>query len=197
MKLKALALAALALAFSASTNAATFEYSYTYNNGTRISGTLTGSLIGDFVQNVSDISVFANGVPLTGRPYYLGGLIPEDGGFSNFGGRLSPIQSLNRFVFTDSPNLNEFRQTSFFDFDGNLSTGNFGSNSHYGRSLPGEFFARVLAADRPVNNSFSLVETTLAVSPVPEPSTYAMLLTGLVVVSISYMRRNSEKNDAA
>lgn len=139
--------------------------------------------------------MFANGVSLSDRTFYLGDLLQDDSGFSNFGGRLSPTQSLNRFVFIDSPDLNDIGFTAFFDFDGNLSTGNFGSNSHYGRALGGGTFPSVLAADRPVNSSFSLVERISSDNgQVPEPATLALL--GLGALGI-LSRRKSAKSQKA
>lgn len=187
-KLGVLALAISMFASAGAANAAIFDYSYTYNSGTRISGSVTGDLIGDYVQAVSDITVFANGVSLSDRTFYLGGLLQDDGGFSNSGGRLSPTQSLNRFVFFDTPDLNEIQFTSFFDFDGNLSTGNFGSNSHYGQGFS------VLAADRPVNSSFSLVARTSSDNgQIPEPATLALL--GLGALGIFSQRKSAKSQN--
>lgn len=191
-KLKALSLAVLSLAFAGSASAAVFDYSYTYNSGAKISGSLTGVLQGDYVVGVSNISVLANGVSLSDNTFYLGGILPEDSGFSSFGGRLSPIQSLNRFVFLDSPDINEFAFTAFFDFDGNLSTGNFGSNSHYGQTLAGQSFRSVLAADRPVNSSFVLLERDSSNNgEVPEPAT--LLLFGAAIGGMALSKRPARK----
>jgi hypothetical protein len=184
--LTTLAISALTLATSAS--AAIFEYSYTYNNGNTVSGTFSGDLNGDYIGSVSNITVLSNGVPLTDKPYYIAGLGAEDSGLVPTGWRLSPIQSLNSFAFTNSPNVRDYGWDTFFVFDGNLSTGNWGSNSAYGFAPYYEGGQRMLAADRPVNNSFRLGEiSTSGNSEVPEPGT--ILLLAVALASLFIVRR--------
>jgi hypothetical protein len=53
--------AALLLAAFASAHAETFNFSYTFADGPAVTGSLTGHLVGDLVEGVSNIHVSFNG----------------------------------------------------------------------------------------------------------------------------------------
>jgi len=47
----------------------TFNYSYTFGDGLEVSGTLDGTQNGNFVENVSNVSVFFDGIAMPGTIY--------------------------------------------------------------------------------------------------------------------------------
>ena len=63
--------AALGLAV-ASTKADTFDYSYLFGDGLFVSGSLDGTANGNFVENVSNVSVLFNGVAIPGSGVVTG-----------------------------------------------------------------------------------------------------------------------------
>jgi len=60
------AAACVALLASVSAHAETFDFSYTFGDGSIVTGSLEGSLVGDSVQNISDIHAALNGTAFTG-----------------------------------------------------------------------------------------------------------------------------------
>ena len=59
------AAACVALLASVSAHAETFDFSYTFNDGPVVTGSLEGTLVGDAVQNISNVHVALNGTSLT------------------------------------------------------------------------------------------------------------------------------------
>ncbi|HWM65184.1 MAG TPA: hypothetical protein VNO35_01260, partial [Steroidobacteraceae bacterium] len=60
------AAACVALLASVSAHAETFDFSYAFGDGSIVTGSLEGSLVGDSVQNISDIHAALNGTAFTG-----------------------------------------------------------------------------------------------------------------------------------
>jgi hypothetical protein len=69
-KLGVLAIVALGLTIG-STKGALFDYSFTYTNGNVVSGTLEGTVSsdGNYVDNVQNVTVLYNGIPMSGSIY--------------------------------------------------------------------------------------------------------------------------------
>ncbi len=98
---------------SVSSHAITFDYSYTFGSGVVVSGSLDGDLNGQFVENVSNVSVFFDGTPMPGTIFsaHHTGFVWVNGG---------PIFSFdvfqNNFRFINSDFLNgDNSYNSFFE----------------------------------------------------------------------------------
>jgi hypothetical protein len=180
MKKLLCALAVSGLAFASSAEATVFNYSYTYNNGTVLSGSFTGDLNGTSIYNLSNISVLANGTSIWDGPFYVHGFTPDDAGFSENGGIVSLIPSMNSFAFTPSPYVNIGRLPAFFDYGG------FGGPASHYIGVNDEY----ITSDRPVNNSFSIVARGAggtANGEVPEP--HIALLFGATLAGLALSRK--------
>ena len=104
--LKLFVFAAAALLSSISASATVFNFSYTSANGHVTSGTLTGTANGQFVENISDISVFFDDIAFIGN----GSLFSRAGTCNPFPncfwttnpGVVSFNGALNNFMFVDT-----------------------------------------------------------------------------------------------
>jgi hypothetical protein len=102
-------LAAVAGLGIGSAHGTTFDYSYVFGDGLTISGSLDGTQNGLFVEDVSNVTLFFNGVQTPGSVYqasFLDGLYLSD-----------PVISFDAM------------QNNFFFADTDLAGGDFGYNS--------------------------------------------------------------------
>lgn len=183
--MKKLFTAAILLAAFASAHADTFNFSYTFNDGPVITGSLSGSLNGDFVENISNLHVTFNGTAFSGS--LVGGA--WDAAAQNWSGAgtavLSTDASKNNFIFADADPKNNFNNVSnYFYFvnsrDPAMDKQAYGLNCNVGDCAD-------LALDQPTNNSsWSLVAVA---APVPEPATISMLMAGLGFMGAAVRRR--------
>lgn len=176
---KPLGLAVLAATlFTVSAHAATFDFSYTFADSRVITGRLDGTANGNLVTDLSNIYVKVNGVDFAGSGSLLAarydGTRWRDDAVVSFTGLE------NNFLFTDgsfagSYDVNYFTQRSGpgLDFSWVESTRGFKSSEIY-TVTPGGTLARWRLT---------------AVTAVPEPETYAMLLAGLGLLGAVARRR--------
>ena len=151
-------------------SALTFAYSYSFNNGLVMSGTLEGNLVGDVVNNVANVSVFYNGVPMPGTVFTARYTIS---GWVN-----GPIVSFditkNNFLFANSDiaNNDNTLNSYFFIIDGDelVVAG--------AESTPLGNFA---------NEEYTAPQWSLTV--VPEPSTYFAGALLLLPIAAQVFRR--------
>jgi hypothetical protein len=161
------------LLVSLSAKATLFDFSYTFNDGTTITGSLTGNLAGDYVQNVGNVQVAANGIQDAGPMYAMSFFGPN--------ATVSTIFNLNNFLFANTSNGNNFTESfGMINFGG-------GSTANAVNSIVG-----ISAIDVPVNISWSLVAHN-----VPVPGTYPLLLTGLGLIAFTQRRRTSSVRQSA
>ena len=113
-------IAAAALLSSLSAVATVFNFSYTSANGHVTSGTLTGTANGQFVENISDISVFFDGLAFVGN----GSLFSRAGVCTPYPncywttnpGVVSFNSALNNFMFIDTNYPITGTYTNYFAF---------------------------------------------------------------------------------
>ncbi|MDB5803763.1 MAG: sorting protein [Betaproteobacteria bacterium] len=164
----ALALAPLAV------QAETFNFSYTFDPISTGDGNplaLTGSFSEDLGGLISNISVFLNGTSFSGH------LVAEGVDASgNASATIAPIVSANagdnKFVFfnTDASNQVAFFGGQLFAINFNTVDGNFNPISGF--------------------ETADGAKWTLTTLPVPEPSSYALLLAGLGLMTMVARRRS-------
>jgi hypothetical protein len=90
----------------------TFDFSYVFGDGTDITGSFTGTKAGQFVNNVSNVSVFFDGTAMPGTIYTS----TIDSGFDYLNGPVISFDaSQNDFVFANSDLAGgDFSYDSFF-----------------------------------------------------------------------------------
>nr|WP_315212743.1 PEP-CTERM sorting domain-containing protein [uncultured Duganella sp.] len=173
--LRTLACAAL-LAGSATAQAASYVFEYTMLDNTHVTGSFDGTANGNLVEGISKLAIAVNGyaMPNSGNLYAYA----MDGGFVQGGARIS-FDGL---------------ATSLLAFDGPV-TGNWTSSFIIGAFNGGATDAiNYNIAGLPFNGEgdgdYSAGRWSLtAVSAVPEPASYVMLLGGLALIGALARRR--------
>jgi len=151
-----------------------FSYSFDPANTTdstalAVTGSFSGDLVGSFISNISNISVFLNGQAFTGP------LVAEE--LDSSGNVIAaPVQvSFNM-------GSNSF---AFFNTTDPSTASNF-------LAIAGGFISAVNTNQAGNNFGFETADGakwTLATVPVPEPSSYALLLAGLALMTMVARRR--------
>jgi hypothetical protein len=173
--LKATACAALLASVSA--HADTFDFSYTFGDGPVVTGSLSGTLVGDTVQNISDVHVALNGVAFTGTLNVAG----WDASTSSFDlpATVSTQAAQNNFLFTDAANVNSSDWTNFFE----MITSDAAAN--------GVFVANAKITDT-VNSAFDFAPNgSWSLAPVPLPAGFLLFSSGLGLFGAMARRRQS------
>ena len=156
-----LACAALACADA---NATTFEFSYTFDNGGAITGSLDGSLVGSFIQNVSNVQVAFAGFAYD-QPLYTAAYLP-DGSLSLGNPIVSVDGDQNDFAFGNAPSTDA---SEYFVFVGSTAGGGVSQVLAQGPLGGGE--------DVPMNSSWSI-------RPVPLPAAGWLLSSGIGLLGV-------------
>jgi hypothetical protein len=175
--------AAILLAAFASAHADTFNFSYSFADGQAITGSLSGKLKGDLVENISNLHISFGGVDFTGS--LVGG--SWDDAAQNWnsaaGAVVSTNAAKNNFIFGDADPQHDYNSiNNYFYFVNSQTLG----NQAFALNCNGD--CAQSAFDQPTNNaSWSLT----AAAPVPEPGTTAMLLVGLGLVGAAVRRRQA------
>jgi hypothetical protein len=179
----AMLLAGLGLT-SLAANATTYDFSYTFDDGTSLTGSLSGTANGAFIQNISNVHVSLNGNAFSGAPLFAFGWNAATPAFNP---ATPPVVStnatLNNFIFADSNDPTFAGVTDYFYFvndPASLGHEAFATNLNTGD----------IALDNPTNASWSLVA-----AQVPEPGTFALLLPGLVLVGVAGRRGHKRFNE--
>lgn len=175
MKLMKTVIAAALTLGSFAANADNFNFSYTFDDNQVVTGSLTGDLVGAFIQNIADVQVSLNGTQFSG-PLYSAAWNPATLDWDSAPAVVSTNAALNNFVFADSNVPTDFGASNYFMFTNDSTYGSlaYANNTNNGG----------IALDSPTNASWSLVA-----APVPEPESYAMLLAGLGLMGVVARRR--------
>jgi PEP-CTERM motif len=194
-----LALALVIAVCSFSAKAAVFDFSYTFGSGDVASGSLTGTQNGNFVDSVSNVSVFLNGTALIGNPnlyqpynFLAGCCFVAGAPVISFNG------NLNNFIFANGP-PNNGTATNWFAMNGTdidyWNYGTLGPLRDASINAPPHAYVTDISINGvalPGYNAFDASRWSLTVAnPVPEPETYAMLLAGLGLLGFTAWRRKN------
>jgi hypothetical protein len=180
----AMLVAGLGLA-SLAANATTYDFSYAFDDGTLLTGSLSGTASGALIQNISNVHVTLNGNAFSGAPLFAFGWNAATPAFDlATPAVLSTNEALNNFIFADNNDPTFSGVTDYFYFVNDPA------------SLGHEAFATNLntgdvALDNPTNPSWSLVAAA-----VPEPGTLALLLPGLALVGMAARRGHKRFNES-
>jgi hypothetical protein len=186
----------LASLIAVGANAAQYNFSYTFASGGLVSGSLTGTQNGLFVENVSNVSVAFNGNTFVGntdfyQPYSFtaGCCFVAGAAVISFDG------NLNNFSFSDgapnTPAVNYFNMNGTdkdFWWTGDLSPLRTAS-VWFGNSYVSDVTANSPSYPG-ANGGFDASRWSLTLaSEVPEPETFALLLAGLGLLAGTTRRR--------
>jgi hypothetical protein len=148
-------LAGLCLATGPAFGAMTFNFSYQFVGGPKVTGSLDGDQNGEFVENVSNVSVFFNGTAMNGTVYTA----KLDSTINWVAGAVVSFDVLkNNFIFANGDLLRGASIPEYFEIM---------SRPPYTRSFAA---ARISGYYEEETTATSLWSLTPAV--VPEPSTY-------------------------
>lgn len=194
--LRAIALL-LASLISVCAHAAQYNFFYNFASGDVVSGSLSGTQNGLFVENVSNVSVFFNGNTFTGssdfyQPYHFvaGCCFVAGAPTISFDG------NLNNFTFSDgAPNT---PAVNYFNMNGTDKDFWWTGDQSPLRSASVWFdnaYVSDVTADNPAypgaNGGFDANRWSLTLaSDVPEPGTFALLLAGLGLVATVRCRKS-------
>jgi hypothetical protein len=165
----------LAAATSADANTYTFTYvfvHYSWSDDTIVTGSVDGDANGDLITNLSNVKLAINGVDF--------GENVQISGWASPGATMSFSGKKNEFTLTSADNLMFFGMTYLFNV---------------GPRDPAVIFRRAVdqdqqrfdAADMYTSGSWQIADT--AVTPVPEPASYALFLSGIAIVAAAARRR--------
>ncbi len=157
----------VAMLASVSAHAEMFDFSYTFGDGSIVTGSLDGSLVGDAVQNISDIHAALNGTAFTGT-LNATGWDPSTSQF-DLPATVSTNATKNNFVFADAADVASLNAGSFTNLF-EMITNDPNANG-------------VLASNANVingNSAFDLAPNgSWSLAPVPLPAGFLLFTSGL------------------
>lgn len=176
-KFLGLAVLAAALLGGGSAQGTTYNFSYTYESGDAVTGSFDGAASGNLITNLSHISVQFNGVDFVGSGSLFSKTFDFEerafvpGGIMSFDGRE------NNFYFSDIPSWDPSTNLFF------MAPFGFGRAVAVETRPQGGLQLEVISAAQELRWQLS------AVTAVPEPESYAMMLAGLGLVGAFARRR--------
>ncbi|MES2127676.1 MAG: alkaline phosphatase family protein, partial [Pseudomonadota bacterium] len=172
-----LSTAALLAATLSGAHAETFLFSYAFGDGPAITGSMSGHLQGNLLQDISDIHILFNGHAFTGSLFQAAWSDGANDWDAAHGAVVSTVAGLNNFMFADANVPQSYAVNNYFYFVNSAAMGQQAFAVNY--NIDGD-----VAYDAPVNASWSLTP-----APVPEPEHAAMLLGGLGLIAALARRR--------
>jgi hypothetical protein len=179
--------AALLAACSGAAQASTFDFSYTFtaaNNdpAPTVTGSFDGTLSGDLLTNISDVSVSVNGVAFNGS-LSIGSWVPSAGevNFAPNAAVVSTNGALNNFVIVDTndPTLTSNWTNLFYYVNGIGPLGNSQEVSLQNTLGPSGF------------DSDATGLAAWSLQPVPLPAALPLLVSGLGLFAAAKRRRRA------
>ncbi|MCB2107844.1 MAG: PEP-CTERM sorting domain-containing protein [Rhodobacteraceae bacterium] len=167
-------------------SAAVYNFSYTFGSGDVVTGSLSGTQNGIFLESVSGVSVSLNGNPLTGGDLYQPWAFVPGCCFALGTPVISFDGNLNNFIFADAAPYNP-SQTNYFSF---VATDGLWDNVNvYFPSSPYITDVSYNGVAYGGNFAFDASRWSLTLAPVPGPDSLALF--GLGVLAIGAVRRKS------
>lgn len=163
-----------ALVCSTAASAGSYQFSYTMLDNTAISGSFDGTANGNLVGDISKLAITVNGVAMPGSGnLFTYAIDPSAPAHISFDGLATSLFAADADLFSGNP-------TAYF-LIGALAS-NMTDTVNY--NIPG------LPFNGEGDGDYSAARWSLtAVSAVPEPATYAMLLGGLALLGTVARRR--------
>ena len=178
--------AALLAVCGGAANASTYDFSYTFTNNNVpapvVTGTFDGTLTGNLLTNISDVSVSVNGVAFNG-PLFLGSWDSTAGAVS-FAANTAVVSTnaaQNNFVIADTsdPSLATFTNLFYYVSGAPGTTPSGGSQEVSLQNIAGPS-----AFDLDTVGTWSLTP-----APVPLPAALPLLVSGLGLIAAAKRRR--------
>lgn len=169
----------VAATLSFGVNAATFDYAYTFTSGAVVSGSFDGSLSGDLVTNLTNISASFNGTPFTGSGSLFAGRYDSVTGLKSGGAVASFVLTKNNFFFSNDSDLavqswsNMFYSMPQYNNDRGAFRGAAVGLLGLGNGAAANDYSAYTYGYKPI---WTLTQVA---APIPEPETYTMFLAGL------------------
>lgn len=158
-------------------NATVFDFSYTFDDSSTITGSLSGTLNGSYVENVSNVQAFFNGVKFSGSPLFSAAWNTTTQDWDNsMNALVSTNASLNNFIFADANVPADYNVRNYFYFVNDLVS--LGQQAFANNLNTGD-----IALDSPTNKSWSLVARA------PEPSSSMLLMLGFASILVVRQKR--------
>jgi hypothetical protein len=187
----------LSLGIASVAQAAAIDFSYTFVDGETVNGAITGTMVNYAMQDISNIQVTFDGVPLAGgAPLYLGSTQP-DGSLVAGGAQFSQNFSSNNFFISDQADPNNASITeelSLFTLPDGSSTTIAYANLVNGSATGDTFFNDGSGASSSFGPSFFAsnngVDPQFSLTFVPEPGSLALGAIGLSALLLGRRRKS-------
>jgi PEP-CTERM motif len=177
--------AALLAACSGAAQASTYDFSYTFTDGQEVTGALDGTLSGDLVTDISNVSVDFKGTAFNG-PLFIGSFDSSSGGFTYAANSavVSTNAALNNFVINDSNDpFNNNSTNSFYYFNG-ATPDLLGSHEANVSTNAGP-------SDYDNDQTSGIGQWSLTPAPVPLPAALPLMISGLGLLAAAKRRRQA------
>jgi hypothetical protein len=179
---KLLQAAAVLAACSGAAHASTFDFSYTFGDGQLLTGSLDGTLSGELITDISNVSINFDHTTLSGTLY--AGTFDSATSTYNYSMNAAVVSTnaaLNNFIFADSNDPGANNVTNWFYFVNGLTpSGANGQEVEAANVNTGD-----IAFDNPGSGQWSL-------RPVPVPAALPLMVSGLGFLA-GAMRRRQKK----
>ncbi len=192
--LPALLVATLFVASGRISYATTFDFSYKFDTGDVISGSFTGNQSGQNVTDIANISAYLNGMsftgPLSAMSYTeVGNMCNDESCFSGTGAVISFNPLNNNFLILNTDSPHDFVTLNYTNVFYIIPYG----GGYYGGAEATSYFHPPSTFIDYDNQHYIPANWSLtAVSPVPEPSTWAMMILGFAGIGFMACRRKSK-----
>lgn len=167
---------------------AIYDFSTTLSGGTLITGSFTGDASGNIIQNLSNISVSANGIALSGSGSLFSAHVVSGTNYQSGGAVVSFDGHDNNFLFIDSNYPSDLGFTNFF---GDITAARTLINGTPSTERALYYPAVINPPDTFIvsgyDSTFLVVQRD--VSSIPEPTSIALLGLGLLGL-VSFRRRS-------